>query len=235
MRCAIISDIHSNKYALRAVLDDIKSRGAEVLINAGDTFGYYPWAREVYEMLRPLAPSSVAGNHDHMILGRIVPAAAVSYWPAVEQNRATLGETALAWLKGLPLELAIPTGDLQLRIVHGTPENPLEGRWYPDREPANETWLPTSGAAQVMGHTHYPMTATLPNGGLLLNPGSVGQPRDGDPRSSWMLFDTTTRNAQVFRTEYALSTATEELTAMGWHERSIRALSKNVRGPLDSC
>lgn len=235
MRCAIISDIHSNKYALCAVLDDIKRRGADILLNAGDTFGYYPWAREVYELLRPLALSSVAGNHDQMILGLLVPAPAPSYWQAVEQNRATLGEAALAWLRSLPLELAIPAGDLRLRMVHGTPGNPLEGRWYPDRKPANETWLPPSGAVQVMGHTHYPMTATLPNGGLLLNPGSVGQPRDGDPRPSWMLFDTATSKVQVLRTEYALPAAMRELKAMGWNERSIRALSKNVHGPLDSC
>jgi predicted phosphodiesterase len=235
VRCAIVSDIHSNKYALRAVLDDIERHDVDLTINAGDTFGYYPWAREVYEMLRPLELSSVAGNHDHMILGLLVPAAGTSYWPAVEQNRATLGDSALDWLRGLPLEAGIPSQDLQLRLVHGTPDNPLEGRWYPDRNPANEGWLPSAGAVQVMGHTHYPMTTTLPSGGRMLNPGSVGQPRDGDPRPSWMLFDTATGRAQVFRTEYDIPAATLELQAMGWNERSIRALSKNVRGPLDSC
>jgi putative phosphoesterase len=232
VRCALISDVHSNRHALAAVLNDIHGTGVDAIFNAGDTFGYYPWAREVYELLQSSSLYSVLGNHDCLILDPLRPLEPPSYWPAVEQNHSVLTESALAWLRGLPVHLETRVGGVSLGMVHGTPAEPLEGRWYPDREPAGEAWLPKSGAVLVLGHTHYPLIRALPGGGLLLNPGSVGQPRDGDPRPSWILFDTERRQALLMRTEYDRSSAMRELRGMAWNERSVQALAKKVGGAL---
>jgi len=157
MRCALISDVHANKYALGAVIDSIKGHGADVVLNAGDSFGYYPWAQEVFELLQPLATYSVLGNHDALIRGPSRPDPLPSYWDAVEQNRQHLAPAGLEWLSRLPSDLRIELKGRPVRVVHGTPDELLTGRLYPDHAGPTPEWFPAEGEVLVLGHTHYPM------------------------------------------------------------------------------
>src|SRR5947209_19390090 len=101
MRCAVISDVHANKYALAAVAAAIRELGVDLVLNAGDTFGYYPWAQEAFEMLRALPAHSVLGNHDALVRGAARPEKPPSYWDAVEQNRPDLDHDAAEWVRTL--------------------------------------------------------------------------------------------------------------------------------------
>src|SRR5205823_8711830 len=107
MRCAVITDVHANSYALAAVAADIRGRGVDVVLNAGDTFGYYPWAQEAFELLHALPAHSVLGNHDAFVRGAARPEKPPSYWDAIEQNRQALAPAAWEWLRSLPCELRL--------------------------------------------------------------------------------------------------------------------------------
>jgi predicted phosphodiesterase len=232
MRCAVIADVHANPSALAAVVADIRGRGVDAVLNAGDTFGYYPWAQEAFELLRELRPHSVLGNHDAFVLGVARPEPPRSYWAAVEQNRRCLGPAAWAWLKALPLEQSLHLDGRAVRVVHGTPDDPLEGRLYPDHAGPEPAWFPDAGEILILGHTHYPLVERTTRGGLLLNPGSVGQPRDGCPLPSWLLLDTRNLDATLFRADYDRHAAMRALRAADWDERSVQALNKTASGPL---
>src|SRR5262249_45378157 len=132
MRCAVIADVHANRYALAAVAASVRGRGVDVVLNAGDTFGYYPWAQEAFELLRTLPAHSVLGNHGAPGRGAPRPEKPPGYWGAVEQNRRALAPAAWEWLRSLPSELWLDLDGRAVRVVHGTPDDPLEGRLYPD-------------------------------------------------------------------------------------------------------
>jgi putative phosphoesterase len=232
VRCALISDIHSNRYALQPVITSIRRCGVDAVINAGDTFGYYPWAQDVFELLHPIAPYSVLGNHDSLLIGATCPSVVPEYWDAIEHNREHLTQSAWDWLESLTTELSLDLDGRCVRIVHGTPDDPLEGRLYPDHEALDAEWFPSNGQVLVLGHTHYPMVEFTSAAGLLVNPGSVGQPRDGNPSAAWALLDTTSLDVTVIRVEYDRRAAMQELRAVGWNDRSIRALDKTRPGRL---
>ena len=242
MRAAIFSDIHSNPFALRAVLKDIERQKPELILCAGDVFGYYPWAQEVFELLLPLGAKTVLGNHDRLVLETLglvsqkTGGQRPSYYEAARLNGLELSSEAREWLKHLPASLAVEAGSWRIRMVHGTPENLLEGRYYPD-DTSQPAWMPSTKEILVLGHTHYPILRRTHGGGWLLNPGSVGQPRDGLPQPGWIaleLTDAGDAQAELHRVAYDQFEPMTVLTAMNWPEKFIRALNKTNSGPLPS-
>lgn len=237
-RLAILSDIHSNVFALRGVLADVRAAGVDEVLLLGDLFGYYPWARETWEEVATLSPVSVLGNHDQLVLGAAAgeppPDPPPEYYPAAAQNARELPAAGLEWLGGLPHEHSRRTGGWWLRMVHGTPADPLEGRFYPD-DRSLPSWLPKPDELLLLGHTHYPLLRSIEGGGVLFNPGSVGQPRDGDPRASWGLVELEGEGApriSLRRVPYDVPATMERLQGMGWPRRFIQALNKTAPGPL---
>jgi putative phosphoesterase len=240
MRAAIFSDIHSNPFALRAVLADIGKHQPDLILCAGDIFGYYPWAQQTFELLRPLCARTVLGNHDRLVLETLGLVSEKpggqrpSYYEAAQLNGMELSSEAREWLKHLPASLAVEAGSWRIRMAHGTPENLLEGRFYPD-DTAQPAWLPAAKEILVLGHTHYPILRRTDGGGWLLNPGSVGQPRDGEPQPSWIsleLTDAGGAHAELHRVAYDQFEPMALLTARHWPEKFIRALNKTNSGPL---
>src|SRR5262249_14348656 len=114
---------------------------------------------------------------------------------------------------------------------HGTPSDPLNGRHYPDN-PDDPLGRPGEWEILLMGHTHYPYVRTTEDGRLIVNPGSVGQPRDGDVRASWGWLYPHEQRFELHRTEYDVAHAVELLTRMGWCRLAIEALRKDYRGRL---
>ena len=214
MRLAVLSDIHSNAPALDAALEAV---GAfDRLWVLGDTVGYGPHPDAVVERLREAEAVAVQGNHDAAVLGRI-PTGTFNDLAraAVRWTAETLEPRNLEWLAELP-ETRVE-GDFTL--VHGSPRDPL---WeYLFSIPAARINL---GAFEtpycIVGHTHHQLTfrddkgqveALLAHDGgtlalderrCILNPGSVGQPRDGDPRACAMTIDTETSEVTWLRVEY---------------------------------
>ena len=224
MRIAIISDVHSNLAALEAVLADAEGRGADAVWNLGDTVGYGPEPNGVVARLGEAGAVSVLGNHDAAATGAMEtewfnPVAA----EAVAWTRAHLGEEAASYLAGLPeVERA---GDWSL--VHGTLRDPI--REYLITEEAAEGHFERQETPfSAVGHTHVPLLVRrgergvegvtpvpgapedLGEGPLCVNPGSVGQPRDGDPRASYALVDGGAGTVTHFRVVYDV-TATQRL------------------------
>lgn len=214
MRVAVLSDIHANLVALDAVLAAVGS--VDAVWHLGDVVGYGPDPDGVVRRLSEVKAVGVAGNHDLAALGGneidwFNPDAKA----AMEWTRARIGDDARAWLASLPQTIR----DGELTLVHGSPRDPI---WeYVTSIPvarANLAALETRFG--LHGHTHHPMawaerdgridaiapgqgsTFRLDSGSALLNPGSVGQPRDGDVTASWLEIDTDAGVAMWRRVAY---------------------------------
>lgn len=241
MRCAIIADIHSNLVAFRAVLDDITCRGGvEEIWCLGDIVGYGPNPRECIELLREYRHCGVAGNHDWAAIRKIdvsdfnPVAAEACNWTA-----ARLDESSFAYLDALPLVLE--RGDFTL--VHGSPDAPIEEYLLSSyRAMFNLSSISTRHC--LVGHSHIPMLfvfstqypdyrlVALPDEicldcseRLIVNPGSVGQPRDGDPRASYMIMDITSGSLYHYRVEYDILSVQEKMRCEGLPSRLAIRLS----------
>jgi putative phosphoesterase len=233
VKVAVLSDIHSNCFALRAVVDELTKEDPDAVILLGDTFGYYPWALETYCIVHNLNPFAILGNHDRLVLDADPPLPTPIYWEIAKQNEKDLATEpeALVWLRGLLPKREWTVGGTHVLCCHGTPHDPLNGRYYPD-DSKDPPWRPKANDVLLMGHTHYPLVRTVTGGGLIANPGSVGQPRDGDLRASWGLFYPLERRFELRRTSYDVEGTIEKLRDLGWHSPAIEALRKGYRGPL---
>jgi predicted phosphodiesterase len=227
MLVAVLSDIHSNAFALQAVLHDVELVGANEVWVCGDVFGYYPWAADSFGLLHEMKPIAVLGNHDAWVAGA-QPAPSHIIGEIARHNAEDLAANrpdALRWLKMLRPVRDFERMGWKITMVHGTPDDPLNGRYYPDDDRSYE-WLPHEGQIMLLGQTHYPLLRGSAREGMLLNPGSVGQPRDGNPMPSWALLNLVTGNAELRRTPYDNVCTMERLRALGWDTRITSALDK---------
>ena len=234
MKIAVLSDIHSNCYALRAVLAEAVAGKPDGMIVLGDTFGYYPWAVETWRLINPFAPFAVLGNHDQLVLDVATPQPEPAYWRLAKRNELCLrtrAPEALEWLRSLSPYAEVMHGGHRIICCHGTPNDPLNGRYYPDT-PADLARSPAAGEMLLMGHTHYPLVRVLEGGGLIINPGSVGQPRDGDLRASWGWLFVHESRFEPVRTNYDIARTIRSLTRRRWCTHAVRALRKNYCGRL---
>ena len=229
MRVALISDIHGNLPALQAVLDDIATTDVDEVWCLGDLVGYGAQPNECVELAAERCDLCLAGNHDLGVLDKIdiadfsPPAAAAALWTRREASAETTD-----FLGSLePAQSGQAIG-----LYHASPRDPV---W--------EYVLSTSQASECMdempervgaiGHSHVALHFTrmdrstvgagvpagteldIADGRWLLNPGSVGQPRDGDPRAAWVLLDLGNWIAQWCRTDYPIADAAEAISAAG--------------------
>ncbi|MFC1915433.1 metallophosphoesterase family protein [Chloroflexota bacterium] len=226
MRFAIIADVHANLAAFTAVLEDIEQRGGvEEVWCLGDIVGYGPDPHQCLELLRQYNHVCVAGNHDWGATGKIDPsdfnpdAAAACRWTAQQ-----LSPEDIEYLEGLPLVIDKDN----FTLVHGSP-----------REPVWEYLISTSLAKVnfnffqsqycLVGHSHMPLIFRdedgacsfgrfAPNVGLalgksrlIINPGGVGQPRDGDPRASYAIYDSESRLVRLYRIPYDIGATQDKM------------------------
>jgi predicted phosphodiesterase len=217
MRVAVMADIHANLAALASVLGDIKRQGGvDELWCLGDIVGYGPDPHQCIELMQQTNHTGVAGNHDLAAIGRVdaryfnADAAAAIRWTA---EHLTPGD--IKYLEGLPLSAA--KGEFTL--VHGSPMEPVwEYVVSTGIAARNFAHFPTRYC--LVGHSHVPAAfreegdacrslGLSPGIGLLLtdcrmilNPGGVGQPRDGDPRASYAIYDSEGRRLRLYRVAY---------------------------------
>lgn len=229
MNIAIISDIHSNSFALSAVLGEFEKNNIDKLIVLGDMFGYYPWAYETYCLLRPYLDKAhfILGNHDELLLQKEAPNPIPSYWHAAKQNENELehkAPEAIDWLKSLNFNNSIQLSGLTIKMFHGTPDDERMGRFYPDNQ-QDFDWFTENNEIILLGHTHYPLIRHFKNN-LIINPGSVGQPRDGNPMPSWGVLNLKTCNFRFIRTNYDNFVPMSILEKMNWEKKAILSLNK---------
>jgi diadenosine tetraphosphatase ApaH/serine/threonine PP2A family protein phosphatase len=237
VRVAVLSDIHANLAALDAVLAAVPS--VDEVWQLGDVVGYGPDPDEVVARLRDVGARGVRGNHDAAAIGGLeIESFNVDARRAMEWTRTAINDETRAWLAALPERLEREG----FTLVHGSPRDPI---W----EYVTSTPVARAGIAALEtdyglhGHTHVPIAYLEHDGHLetmspgagsrisllghrgLLNPGSVGQARDGIPTASWMLLDTDAASVTWQRTAYDVAAVQASMTSVGLPERLVARLA----------
>jgi predicted phosphodiesterase len=228
MRVAVISDVHANFHALDAVLSAIDGESVDAVWSLGDTVGYGPRPNECCDAVRERTDLCLVGNHDLVALGELTvsdfndEAAAAALWTS-----GVLTRPSEAFLRSLA-----PQGEVDgAELFHASARDPV-WEYILTAEAARATLELTSAPLVLVGHSHVALALTLDGdellGGLapagaeikldgrwLLNPGSVGQPRDGDPRAAWLLLDFELKRAHFQRIDYPIEATQAEMREAG--------------------
>jgi predicted phosphodiesterase len=230
MRIAVISDVHSNLLALDAVL--AQAGAVDAVWHLGDIVGYGPEPDAVVERLASVGALGVRGNHDAAACG----GAEIDWFnpdarSAMEWTRAVISDQTRSWLGGLPERRE----EADFTLVHGSGRDPT-WEYVTSAAAARESLAVTLTRHGLNGHTHIPAaflesdertaragpdsgpgdpTIGLDRGRLLLNPGSVGQPRDGDPRASYLILDIGAGTASWRRVAYDVGAVGLAMRAAG--------------------
>lgn len=179
MTTAFLSDIHGNFEALSAVLADIDRRQVSNIGCAGDIVGYYPQINECCAALQDRQAVCVMGNHDWYMTSGGFCARSRSVNDCLHFQRRIISPTSLTWLASHPVQAWLDG----VHIVHGGWSDPINEYL----QPSAEYFSQVIGSVFLSGHTHHPMIRRYGDK-LYCNPGSVGQPRDGDPRASFAIY-----------------------------------------------
>lgn len=214
MRIALLSDIHGNHYALQSVLDAVKQSQIDIILITGDFIGYYFWPAEVFELLSDWKIVAIRGNHDKMLerakrdnsyLERITE----KYGSGLSIALEKLEERHVEWLLNLPDTTMYDALDEKILLCHGSPWKNDE-YIYPDAENSSlERYLDLNVSYVLQGHTHYPMAKQVGDV-TIINPGSVGQPRNRQPGAHWALLDTGANDIKHFCEQYDCSRVVRE-------------------------
>ncbi len=230
MRVAIVSDIHGNRHAFEAVLTDARDDGADEVWCLGDLVGYGADPNACVELAREHLAICLAGNHDLAVTGGLgieefSRGAAVS----AKWTREVISQENLAYLRALS-----PSGvEGDWGLYHASPRDPVWEYVLSDLL-AERCFEEAAQRVCFIGHSHVALAfvrnddgrvagalrepgrnADLTDRQWLLNPGSVGQPRDGDPRAAWLLLDPDARRAEWRRTDYDIQGAQDAIRAAG--------------------
>jgi predicted phosphodiesterase len=193
------------------VFDDLPP--VDALVCAGDVIGYNPWPGECIDAMRDRTVPTVMGNHDRMLVtGRNFRGNHMAR-AGVEHAEKVVGEAQQAWLAELPDSREL--FESQVKVVHGHPDDPNRYTYPEEFSPA----LLDGEAALVMGHTHVQAHAVFEEG-IVLNPGSVGQPRDGDPRAAYAILDLDDRQVEERRVDYDIDRVRTAIADAGLPERT---------------
>ena len=243
MRIAVISDVHSNLLALDAVL--AQAGAVDAIWHLGDVVGYGPEPDAVVERLAAVGALGVRGNHDAAAVG----GTEIEWFnpdarAAMEWTRGVISDRTRSWLLGLPERRE----EADFTLVHGSGRDPT-WEYVTSAADARESLGAMATRHGLNGHTHVPVAfleaggrigrigpggsptdpgVGLDGGRLLLNPGSVGQPRDGDPRASFLILDTDANTATWQRIAYDFGAVGAAMLAAGLPAR----LAERLRGGL---
>ncbi|MDB9252260.1 metallophosphoesterase family protein [Halorubrum ezzemoulense] len=207
MKIGLISDVHANLPALETVLDDMPT--VDRIYCAGDVVGYNPWPADCVERVRDVAAATVRGNHDRTVETPERYRANRMAEAGLERAKASLSADQRDWIGDLPRTETFG-GDRYL-LAHSHPAAEREDAYvYPDDFPTLDRHMGEYDGI-VLGHTHVQGVREVA-GGFVCNPGSVGQPRDGDPRAGYAVLDTTADGAdavETHRVEYDIDRVAE--------------------------
>jgi diadenosine tetraphosphatase ApaH/serine/threonine PP2A family protein phosphatase len=244
MRYALLADIHANLPAFSAVLDDINHRGGvEELWCLGDIVGYGPHPGQCIELLRQQKHICIAGNHDLGAIGKLAlsdfnpDAAYACRWTAQQ-----LSAGDIEYLESLPLVLEKD----DFTLVHGSPREPV-WEYLISKGNARENFFYLKTRFCLVGHSHMALIFKQEEDGscsfiplsisigqvlgksrMIVNPGSVGQPRDGDPRASYVIYDSDSGVVRLYRVEYDISATQLEMTKKNLPVRLIVRLEHGL-------
>lgn len=239
MRIALISDIHANLEALQAVLNDIEKHKADVIHCLGDVVGYGSDPSACLTLVDKTCEIKLIGNHDHAALGE---SSTDDYSPvakvAADWTKKVLSDKDISIMESFTVDAAVEDSHL----VHASPFEPLEFHYILSPQDARHAFPCFTKQLCFFGHTHVPMIFTEVKNGLprqkighsfmpdtdgryLINIGSVGQPRDNDPRASYVIHDTATGDVEYYRVHYDIKTTQEKMEQARLPELLIERLA----------
>jgi len=240
MRVAVISDIHANLPALEATAEAIDREGIDRIWCLGDLVGYGPHPNECCPWARAHTALCLSGNHDRGVIGTLPlddfagDAAVAARWA-----QSTLDPDARAYLSALPSSAVVDA----VGLYHGSPRDPV-WEYVLSWEAARDAIRDSGTDVTIVGHSHVPLA--IPEEGIegghapagteidlagsrwLLNPGSVGQPRDGDAGAAWLLLDLGGRHASFRRTPYDVGRTQTAIRAAGLPDALAERLAHGV-------
>ncbi len=218
MRIAVISDIHSNLTALQRTFEVIDRLSVDRVYCLGDIVGYGPSPNECIQIVQERCSAVVKGNHDSGAIDEL-PLDHFNIYgkSAIRWTRTHLTQANVEYLRGLPMLRVVD----DITLAHASPLNPEDWRYifaWPDAE---RCFMAFSTRICFIGHTHIPVIVgedgsvnTFRDGlRYLINVGSVGQARDGNPRISFGLLDTTAATFEVMRVDYNIETTASAILA----------------------
>jgi diadenosine tetraphosphatase ApaH/serine/threonine PP2A family protein phosphatase len=234
LRAAVISDVHSNQPALESVLAAIDEAAVDEVWCLGDVVGYGAQPDACAELIRERCDVCLVGNHDLAVLDALdISSFSETAATAVEWTRENASAGTIDFLRGLE-----PVGEREgIGLFHASPRDPV-WEYVLSTEQAEDGLDAQPQRIGLIGHSHVALFFTRPegerssgetqgaqagegallslaSGAWLINPGSVGQPRDGDPRAAWLELDAEDGTARFHRTSYDVATAAETILAAG--------------------
>jgi predicted phosphodiesterase len=249
MRYLLLADIHSNSDALESVLADALGRGFDEAVFLGDAVGYGADPVGVLQLLEAMEPLCIMGNHDEMLLQIALGQSVRDTSPvgiALKHNVKQLEPEHLEWIRTWTKRSSTRIDGSEALFIHGSPRNPDE---YVDSvSVARSVFAEWPGRMAFVGHTHMagvysvlhnnPNVATFhacmdnenrltipPKGRWIVNPGSVGQPRDGNTKASYGIYNVKTATLEVYRVHYDIAAAQEKIRMAGFPEALAARLS----------
>ena len=221
---AIISDIHANLPALEAVLEHIDEVGVTRIVSLGDVVGYGASPSECIQLLRERDIPNILGNHDNYLAFNMNCERSRTVAEIIDYQRSLLSESDIAWLRASPR--SIREGD-QL-FVHGSPMDYTDGYIY---EVSSDIFQENVKKLFV-GHTHVQASFDFEEK-LFCNPGSVGQPRDGNPKAAYAILDG--EKLSLHRVEYDIDSTVASMVSAGFASYCYENLFKGsqIGGRID--
>ncbi len=246
MKTAFISDIHANLDALEVVLEHIDGQAVDRVICLGDIVGYGPQPNECVQRVRERCARAVVGNHDHAAVGLLDTLAFNEYArAAADWTSEALDGSAVEYLSGLPLSLELDG----MRLVHASPEDPEAWTYVLSFHEAERQFRGFTERICFIGHSHLPVVieedgdgrlealqfhaggeplSLAPERRYIVNVGSVGQPRDRDPRAGYTVYDDESFSVSLFRLEYPVEEVQRKVLAAGLPEFLAMRLAAGV-------
>ncbi len=252
-RTAIISDIHANLHALQAVMEDCQYQQCTDVVCLGDVVGYNAYPAECLDYIRKLNCPIVKGNHDEEVVSASMTKMNPMARMAMEWTRAQLNDEQLAWLTRLQyMRIVRPTAATTFSIVHSCLEQPKAWNYIINANDASTNFPKQFSNLCFHGHTHIPKVfmwdgrhavedydavhplyleghvefAPRPGLKYFINVGSVGQPRDHDPRACYAIYDTDYNTITMRRVEYNIAAAQEAIRQNNLPEYLAERLEK---------
>ncbi|MGB9978424.1 metallophosphoesterase family protein [Methanobacterium sp.] len=196
----VISDIHSNLDALEKVVEKIDYGR---ILCCGDIVGYYTQPNECIEIIRKLKTISVTGNHDLACVTGDTSGFNPYAEQAMDWTRKFINHRNIEFLRNLKRKVMLKIDDVNIMVVHGSPRDPISEYIFPSTPDSTlKSFLESENVdILIMGHTHVPFIKKYGDK-LVFNPGSVGQPRDGNNRASFAFLDVSNMEVVIHRVKY---------------------------------
>jgi len=221
----VLADPHGNAVALNAVLEDASGIKPDRIVIAGDLVGYGPEPGEVIDIVRGIDAIVIKGNHDESVIRREytwmnVVAASAAKWTA-----SILDVEHISYLSGLESEMELEIQGRKIGIYHGAPGDPTE--YVTEDSRARKLLRESEMDILICGHTHVPMLI-MDAGKMFLNPGGIGQPRDGNPDASYAVLDPADLEVEFRRVGYDIQKVQRKILDAGLPDFLAARLSLGI-------